>query len=50
VTKRDGHRSGGDAVDEPPPLLGSWRNLYTLLLVELATLIVLFTSLGWWAS
>ncbi len=50
MTKRDGHRNGGDAVDEPPPLLGSWRNLYALLLVELVTLIVLFTSLGWWAS
>lgn len=50
MTKQDGHPSEVDAVDEPPPLLGSWRNLYALLLVQLVTLIVLFTLLGWWAS
>ncbi|MCU1330953.1 MAG: hypothetical protein JWN34_6323 [Bryobacterales bacterium] len=28
--------------DEPPPLLGSWRNLYITVLVWLALLIVVF--------
>ena len=35
----------GDALpgpDEPPPFLGAWRNLYLLVLAELALLIVLF--------
>jgi hypothetical protein len=28
--------------DEPPPILGSWRNLYTVVLVWLTVLIVVF--------
>lgn len=39
------------AADEtPPPLLRSWRNLYTLLLVELAVLVALFYALARWAQ
>ena len=34
----------------PPPLLGRWRNVYILLLAELATLVVLFYALTRWAS
>ena len=37
----------GDALpagEEPPPFLGAWRNLYLIVLVELALLIGLF----WW--
>ena len=36
--------------EDPPPLLGSWRNLYLLVLGELALLVALFALLGWWAS
>ncbi len=36
--------------DAPPPLLGSWRNLYVLVLVELAALVALFAVLTRWAS
>lgn len=36
--------------DDPPPLLGRWRNIYVLVLVELALLIALFAALTWWAS
>lgn len=37
-------------VDTPPPLLGSWRTIYALVLAELATLVALFAALTWWAS
>lgn len=36
--------------EEPPPLLGSWRNLYIVLLVELAVLVAAFWLLTRWAS
>jgi hypothetical protein len=36
--------------DDPPPLLGSWRNLYLLVLGELAALVLLFALVTWWAS
>jgi hypothetical protein len=42
----------GDPVhdEEPPPLLGRWRNVYLLLAGELALLVVLFALLRRWAS
>jgi hypothetical protein len=36
--------------EEPPPLLARWRNLYLVLLVELALLIGLFYALARWSS
>ena len=36
--------------EEPPPLLGSWRNVYLLLLAELAALVAAFALLAWWAA
>jgi hypothetical protein len=34
--------------DQPPPLLGSWRNIYTVLVVELlATTAVLYGLTRW---
>jgi hypothetical protein len=36
--------------EDPPPILGSWRALYLLLLAELAALVALFTALTRWAS
>ena len=32
----------GHAGDEPPPILGHWRRLYLLVLLNLMVLIVLF--------
>ncbi len=39
-----------DSIEEPPPLLGTWRNLYVLLLVELGALVAGFWALARWAS
>jgi hypothetical protein len=39
--------------DEPeaaPPILGSWRNVYALVVLVLAALIALFYTLTRWAS
>jgi hypothetical protein len=37
-------------IDQPPPILGSWRALYVVLLVELALLTLAGYWLGRWAS
>jgi hypothetical protein len=37
-------------TSDPPPLLGSWRTLYAVVLGELAALVVFFAALTWWAS
>jgi len=39
-----------DDRSEPPPLLGSWRNVYALVVVVLVVLIALFYALTRWAS
>ena len=36
--------------DAPPPFLGSWRNVYLLVLGELALLVIAFALLRAWAS
>jgi hypothetical protein len=36
--------------EEPPPLLGSWRALYWLLIVELLVLTICGYVLGRWAA
>ena len=36
--------------EQPPPVLGSWRNLYTVLVVELALITLLSYALERWAS
>lgn len=38
------------AADEPPPFLGAWRNVYALVIGELAVTAVLFYALTRWAS
>ena len=38
------------AIDQAPPLLGTWRNLYVVLVVELAALVAGFWALARWAS
>lgn len=37
-------------IDEPPPIMGSWRALYVVLLVELALLTLAGYLLGRWAA
>lgn len=39
-----------EAIDEPPPFLGSWRNVYLLVAIELVVLVFLFWLLMRWAS
>jgi hypothetical protein len=36
--------------EDPPPLLGRWRNVYLLVALELAALIGLFYAITRWAS
>ena len=36
--------------EEPPPLLGRWRNIYLVLLLELGVLVAAFYALARWAS
>lgn len=42
------HATGG--ADEPPPLLGSWRTLYLVLVVELIVITLASYALSWWAA
>lgn len=37
-------------VDESPPVLGSWRALYLLLVAELVLITALSYALSWWAA
>jgi len=34
--------------ESPPPVLGSWKRLYALVLGVLALCIALFALFGWW--
>jgi hypothetical protein len=36
--------------EDPPPFLGSWRNVYLLVAIELAVLVALFYAFTRWAS
>ncbi len=38
------------APELPPPLLGSWRNIYWVVMAELGVLILLFYALTRWAA
>ena len=38
------------AGDEPPPVLTRWRNVYLVVLAELALLVGVFYALTRWAS
>jgi hypothetical protein len=39
-----------DSPDAPPPILGSWRRAYALLVVELAVTVLALYALAWWAA
>lgn len=36
--------------EAPPPLLGTWRNIYLLLVAELALIAAASALLTWWAA
>ena len=36
--------------EQPPPVLGTWRNMYWLVTGELAVLVVVFYLLRRWAE
>lgn len=36
--------------DEPPPVFGSWRRLYLVLIVELLLITAASYGLAWWAA
>ncbi len=38
------------APEDPPPLLGSWKNVYALLVVQLAVVVAILYALTRWAS
>ena len=38
------------APDEPPPLLRSWRNVYLVVVIELAVVVALLYALARWAA
>jgi hypothetical protein len=46
----DERRAPLSPPDDPPPFLGRWRNVYVVLLAELALLVLLFHLLRRWAS
>jgi hypothetical protein len=33
--------SQGDSIDEKPPILGSWKNIYLVVLLNLTAIIIL---------
>jgi len=37
-------------IDSPPPFLGRWRNVYLLVIGELALTVAAFYALTRWAS
>jgi hypothetical protein len=39
-----------DAPEDPPPVLGTWRAFYGVVLAELGALVLLFYALTRWAS
>ena len=36
--------------EEPPPLLGSWRRMYAVVLIELALTVLALYALARWAA
>jgi len=36
--------------EQPPPLLGTWRNIYAVLVIELLTITALLYALTRWLS
>ena len=36
--------------EEPPPFLGTWQNVYAMLIVQLVVTIAIFYAITWWAS
>ncbi len=36
--------------EEPPPIMGTWLNVYLLLVAQLVVTILVFAAVSWWAS
>lgn len=47
-TSRQAHAAGSH--ESPPPFLGTWRNVYLLVIGELVFTILVFLILTRWAS
>ena len=41
---------GPQPSEQPPPLLGSWRRMYALVLIEFAVTVGLLYALARWAA
>ena len=39
-----------ESPETPPPFLSTWRNVYLLVVAELAALVLAFWALARWAS
>jgi hypothetical protein len=51
MSEEPAHSSTPDADgNEPPPILGSWRNLYLLLVLELLAITAVLFALTKWLS
>jgi hypothetical protein len=37
-------------LDDAPPVLGSWRNIYLVVMGNLVFLILVFWAITWWLS
>lgn len=48
--KRPAEPLASEDLEEPPPLLGSWRRIYGLLLFELALTVLALYALASWAA
>lgn len=44
------HVEPHEPPEEPPPFLSTWRNVYALVLIELALTVIAFFALTRWAS
>lgn len=50
MTDEAEHEHEREHEEQRPPLLGSWRRLYALLVIELALITALSYALARWAS
>lgn len=39
-----------EAPEAPPPVLGTWRNVYVFMAAQLAVVVLALAALSWWAS
>lgn len=44
------HPTTPPEIEDPPPLLSSWRNIYAVVMLELVVTILVFWLLTRWAA